>query len=76
MVEVRNNGVPLVQQAPKAAITQSIDQLADALERQDRRRSQREADGKEPQLAQPLAGRSSVVAVARACVSRRRCAGR
>ena len=28
MVEVRNNGVPLVQQAPKAAITQSINQLA------------------------------------------------
>ncbi len=31
MVEVRNNGVPLVQYAPKAAITQSIGQLADAL---------------------------------------------
>jgi pilus assembly protein CpaE len=31
MVEVRNNGVPLVQQAPKAAITQSINQLAVAL---------------------------------------------
>ena len=31
MVEVRNNGVPLVQQAPKAAITQSISQLAAAL---------------------------------------------
>jgi pilus assembly protein CpaE len=31
MVEVRNNGVPLVQQAPKAAITQSINQLALAL---------------------------------------------
>jgi pilus assembly protein CpaE len=31
MVEVRNNGVPLVQQAPKAAITQSIKQLAAAL---------------------------------------------
>ena len=25
MVEVRNNGVPLIEQAPKAAITQSID---------------------------------------------------
>ena len=24
MVEVRNNGVPLIEQAPKAAITQSI----------------------------------------------------
>jgi len=31
MVEVRNNGVPLVQQAPKAGITNSICQLADAL---------------------------------------------
>lgn len=31
MVEVRNNGVPLVQQAPKATITQSINQLADSL---------------------------------------------
>jgi pilus assembly protein CpaE len=31
MVEVRNNGVPLVQQAPRAAITQSIAQLAAAL---------------------------------------------
>jgi pilus assembly protein CpaE len=31
MVEVRNNGVPLIQQAPKAAITQSIGSLADSL---------------------------------------------
>jgi pilus assembly protein CpaE len=31
MIEVRNNGVPLIQQAPKAAITQSINQLAVAL---------------------------------------------
>jgi pilus assembly protein CpaE len=31
MVEVRNNGVPLIQQAPKAAITQSYNQLAVAL---------------------------------------------
>jgi pilus assembly protein CpaE len=31
MVEVRNNGVPLVEQAPKAPITQSIIELADAL---------------------------------------------
>jgi pilus assembly protein CpaE len=28
MIEVRNNGVPLVQQAPRAAITQSLNQLA------------------------------------------------
>jgi pilus assembly protein CpaE len=31
MVEVRNNGVPLLQHAPKAAITQAIGALADAL---------------------------------------------
>lgn len=31
MVEVRNNGVPLIEQAPKAAITQSIRTLAEAL---------------------------------------------
>jgi pilus assembly protein CpaE len=31
MIEVRNNGVPLVQQAPKAAVTLSIMQLADTL---------------------------------------------
>ncbi len=31
MIEVRNNGVPLIEQAPKAAITQSITQLAAAL---------------------------------------------
>jgi pilus assembly protein CpaE len=31
MVEVRNNGVPLIEQAPRAAITQAIVTLADAL---------------------------------------------
>jgi pilus assembly protein CpaE len=31
MVEVRNNGVPLVEQAPAAKVTQSIISLADAL---------------------------------------------
>lgn len=31
MVDVRNNGVPLIEQAPKAKITQSILQLADQL---------------------------------------------
>ena len=31
MIEVRNNGVPLVEQSPKAAITQSIVTLADTL---------------------------------------------
>lgn len=31
MIEVRNNGVPLLTQAPKSMITQSINQLANAL---------------------------------------------
>jgi pilus assembly protein CpaE len=31
MVEVRNNGVPLIEQAPKAKITQGMIGLADAL---------------------------------------------
>ncbi len=31
MVEVRNNGVPLIEQAPKAAVTQSIVQLTETL---------------------------------------------
>ncbi len=31
MIEVRNNGVPLLEQAPKAAITQAIGSLADSL---------------------------------------------
>jgi pilus assembly protein CpaE len=31
MVEVRNNGVPLIEQAPKAAITQAVLGLAEAL---------------------------------------------
>ena len=35
MVEVRNNGVPLIEQAPKAGITQAIVLLAEALCSQD-----------------------------------------
>ena len=31
MIEVRNNGVPLIEQAPKAAITHSITTLANVL---------------------------------------------
>ena len=31
MIEARNNGVPLIEQAPKAAITQSIVQLSKVL---------------------------------------------
>ena len=34
MVEMRNNGVPLIEQAPKAAITQAILELAQALTEQ------------------------------------------
>lgn len=35
MVEVRNNGVPLIEQAPKAGITQAFITLADALGKAD-----------------------------------------
>jgi pilus assembly protein CpaE len=31
MVEIRNNGVPLIEQAPKAAITQAVVALAESL---------------------------------------------
>ncbi len=44
MVEVRNNGVPLIEQAPKAVITQSIGQLAAGL-------SGGEASGSESDVA-------------------------
>jgi pilus assembly protein CpaE len=40
MVEVRNNGVPLIQHAPKAGITNSIMQLADSLCGKDREESE------------------------------------
>ena len=46
MVEVRNNGVPLLQQAPKADITNSIGQLADALSGKERDESNEGASGK------------------------------
>jgi pilus assembly protein CpaE len=49
MVEVRNNGVPLMEQAPKAAITQSINALADALT----------TDGEVPEPPVAAAGKSS-----------------
>ncbi len=32
MVEVRNNGVPLIEQAPRSSITQSVNALADSLD--------------------------------------------
>ena len=40
-VEVRNNGVPLIEQAPKAAITQSIVALAEHFTSRRRRRRKR-----------------------------------
>ncbi len=46
MVEVRNNGVPLVQQAPKAGITISIGQLADALSGKVRTEGDENSSGK------------------------------
>jgi pilus assembly protein CpaE len=36
MVEVRNNGVPLIEQAPKASITQAMIALAETLCREDK----------------------------------------
>ena len=46
MVEVRNNGVPLVQQAPKAGITNSIGQLADAISGKEREEGDESSSGK------------------------------
>jgi pilus assembly protein CpaE len=51
MVEVRNNGVPLIEQAPKAAITQSIVSLGAALS------GENPAEVKEPEPAKPTKGR-------------------
>jgi len=49
MIEVRNNGVPLIEQAPKAAITQSITALAEAL------------CGEEPAQAEQAAAKKSTL---------------
>ena len=46
MVEVRNNGVPLIEQAPKAVITQSIGQLAAALSGEQAEAGETETAGK------------------------------
>ena len=59
MVEVRNNGVPLIVQAPKAAITHAIQDLAaklrgEAEEAPEKRRSRRE-DGRRERLEKVLA---------------------
>ncbi len=52
MVEVRNNGVPLIQQAPKAAITQSIGTLAEAITS--------DGDAQSPDLAGQRSGLSKL----------------
>ena len=44
MVEVRNNGVPLIEQAPRASITQAIVTLADALSKEHRAEKDPAAD--------------------------------
>ena len=46
MVEMRNNGVPLCEQAPRAAITQSIIALAQELSGDDRAGDDEAAAGK------------------------------
>jgi pilus assembly protein CpaE len=53
MVEVRNNGVPLVEQAPKASVTQSIIGLGEALTG-DRKEASAEEEG------EAKAGKSSL----------------
>jgi pilus assembly protein CpaE len=45
MIEARNNGVPLREQAPKAAITQSIAQLAACLMGDEKAKSQEKSKG-------------------------------
>ncbi|QDU54901.1 nucleotide-binding protein [Aeoliella mucimassa] len=60
MVEVRNNGVPLIEQAPKAVITQSIGQLAAALSGEEAAMSETEsATKKSGWLGLWSSGRSS-----------------
>lgn len=48
MVEVRNNGVPLIAQAPKAPITAAIRELAAKLEKDSDSESQPEEEGAKP----------------------------
>ncbi len=49
MVEVRNNGVPLIEQAPKAGITQSIMQMAQALSDSEKSPEEEDAAAKKQQ---------------------------
>lgn len=46
MVEMRNNGVPLIEQAPRAGITQSIVTLAEELSGQEKSTDEEDPDGK------------------------------
>jgi pilus assembly protein CpaE len=55
MVEVRNNGVPLIEQAPKAKITQSILMLADKLSGREPRPEQ-ETEPSKTAIAKLLGG--------------------
>jgi pilus assembly protein CpaE len=55
MVDVRNNGVPLIEQAPKAGITQAIISLADALSAEDRG-AERPKEAEEPVAAAAKSG--------------------
>jgi pilus assembly protein CpaE len=47
MVEVRNNGVPLIEQAPKAAITQSVMALAETFCGERKTEEETETTGKQ-----------------------------
>jgi pilus assembly protein CpaE len=49
MIEARNNGVPLREQSPKASITSSIAQLADALSGE--KKEEAETAGKKSSLS-------------------------
>lgn len=48
MIEARNNGVPLIEQSPKAAVTQSIIALAAALFDEGKEEAEEPADAKKP----------------------------
>ena len=72
MIEARNNGVPLIEQSPKAAITQSIAALAAALFNEAKPRS---AGGRQKAFRyrrafQPLVGQGEVSDAANTCYNR------
>jgi pilus assembly protein CpaE len=61
MVEVRNNGVPLIEQAPRAGITQAVVTLAEALGKEHRGES-KDAPGGDAQTGSKSAGWLSFLA--------------